>query len=99
MSLNWRKVLWVLPLLLLACGVFLLFKNPRKFFKRELEVIDAEAEARTELANTNATIATARIETRFSRELGKLDDEQKKKASELRSDPVKLAAFLTRLSK
>lgn len=87
-------------LLTLISAFFALFwMNEAKTAKRkaddqEFERHKAEAEVERIQSEQNRDVALRHVETKYQKELQALDDEQKKTAKELRSDPVALSSFL-----
>ena len=71
-------------------------KNLVEETKKELEVIDAVTTAQELKAELGAEKAKNRIKEKYSREIFQLDDEQKKTAKALETNPVALARFLVR---
>ena len=92
----WRKVLWILPLLLVAGLLLFLRRNPARFLRIELKAIDAAAKARKYVVKQNADVARAHVELEHKQAIEELSYEQRTKADRLRGDPVRLAKFLVR---
>lgn len=91
---------WFIPFLVLGVFLFWIFirkrGTPIQQTKRELAAI--EAGYKTE--KLEATLGTERaklfILANYTKEMNRLDEKQRKKADELRSDPVALAKYLVR---
>lgn len=104
--LKWLWNHWYVPLAVVAAIVAaLLWKKPKGVpvtqvvidsTKKELEVIEAQAEVRRLKAELGAEQARQHVEDKYREAKSKLTAEQAEKAKRLEKDPVALAKFLVR---
>jgi hypothetical protein len=73
-------------------------KRPRETIADELDAIDQAEEIERFAIEKGATLANQVIDHQYRRTLQQLDDDQKRKADVLRSDPGRRVRYLRRLA-
>ena len=73
--------------------------NPLKAVRLELDVLDAKTKTKKLLVNQGISKARRQIEAEHKEAIEQFNDEQKKQARQLRSDPVALSEFLVRVGR
>lgn len=96
--LEWVKVALVVAAII---GVFVLFerrgkKDPLKLALKEIEAQVAAGEMRKKIAKDGHGEAMKAVAILHTRQLAELDVAARKKAEELKEDPVSLARFLVK---
>lgn len=74
------------------------FRNPLRQIAAEFEAIEAAKVADKRVLEAGALVAQKRIEVEHAKTIRCFDREQRQKLRKLRSDPVALARWLTRVS-
>ena len=99
--ITWLRRYWYIPFVTLGAAlsyVFLMRRRatPMAQTKAELEAIRMASNVAKIEALLGAENAREVVEREYRETLGTLNEQQKKKAMELRDDPAKLAKFLVR---
>lgn len=99
--LSWVRHYWYIPFVVLGAALGYAFLGRRRVTpiaqtKAELEAIKLATNAAKIERLLGAEEARDVVEHEYRETLQKLDEQQKKKAKELRDDPAKLAKFLVR---
>jgi len=99
--ITWLRQYWYIPFVALGAAlsyVFLMRRGatPMSQTKAELEAIKMASNIGKIEALLGAEKARDVVEHEYRETLQKLDEDQQKKAKELRDDPAKLAKFLVR---
>jgi len=92
---------WYIPVLILGLVLaWIVFRGKRwpivDTIMHEFAAIRAGAKARDDEARLGHEKAKANVKSERAAEIGKLNEDQRKKAKELEDDPVALARFLVR---
>ena len=73
-------------------------RNPLRQIKNEFASVEAAAAAKLELLKKGASVTRSRILAEHAETIREFDSAQKARIKDLRSDPVELARWLTRVS-
>ena len=100
--MRWYHWIWIPVVVALAVVAYVLGRRDQDVagsIKTELDVIEARTVAKRIQAENGAQDAAQWVERRHQNRMKHLDEMQRKKAKELRGDPVALAEFLVRAGK
>lgn len=98
--MKWYHWAWLPLVILTAVVIYVLRRGDKSLVETlatELQVIEAQTEAKRLAKDKGVEHARIQIESEHRATIKKLDAGQKDEALRLRSDPVALAVFLTRL--
>lgn len=97
--MKWYHWIWLPVVAVVVTVAYVLGRRDKGVtggIQTELDVIEARTVAKKIAANMSAERASQWVELRHKDRIKRLDDSQRKQATDLRDDPVALAEFLVR---
>ena len=70
--------------------------NPMVVAQREIDVVNAKADAKKAKAELGYEKAVAHVQAKYAEDIEAMDAARRKRADEISGDPAKLAAFIVR---